>query len=161
MAAQLFLDKVQDKQEVTEREQRRFQKIVDEKTKILIPMRQLLKRMMDAGVVVTNQSIHDFGARTKNHAPQNLEVWEAESSPHWLPGTSLFLDHPAEIEIAVSNPNNKDKEGLVVIQCTTEHPSAYLLRGPFYNVADACQALALFLSASTVRVERPEEMTKP
>lgn len=131
------------------------QKVIDEKNTILIPIRQLLKRLTDVGVNVTHHSAHDHGIAARQYAPQELQVWEDKSSPHWLPGHSIYFDHPALVEIAVTNINQRD-EGLIVISCSSEHPEKYLLNGPFHSAEQACMALARFLSVCTLRIDRPE-----
>ena len=133
-------------------------KIIDSKNISLIPIRKLLKTLVDAGVHVSHSAIHDHATAIRPQAPQALAVWEGESSPHWQPGSSLYLDHPAVMEIAITNPHQQQDEGLVVISCSTEHPMSGMLTGPFMSIEEACLALAQFLSASTVRIDRPQDL---
>lgn len=161
--AHVFLQEFNKHIQQSERKSDRERRIVEEKNKLLVPLRKMLKQLMDAGVFVTHQSVHEHGVRVRTYAPQPLEVWEAQSSTHWQPGSSLFLNHPAQIEIAVSNPQHVDKEGKIVIRCATPHPLSHMIEIPFYDPIEASMALAKFLSQSTVRIERPDaiEDTRP
>ena len=155
-ATKVFIQQYNQRMSKSEQESARQTRIINEKSNLLIPLRMMLKKLMDAGVVVSNHSEHEHGMHQKAYAPQPLQVWESESSPHFRPGGSLYLDDPAHLEIAVSNPVHQKEEGLFVIKCATPHPLEHLLRGPFYKAEDACYALAQFLSASTVRIDRPD-----
>lgn len=155
-ATKIFLEGFNHRMSKGERESARQTRIINEKNNLLIPFRMMLKRLMDAGVVVTNHAQHEYGIQQKAFAPQELRVWEGESSPHFQPGGSLYLDDPAHLEIAISNPVNEKEEGLFIIKCVTPHPSEHLLRGPFNSAEEACRALANFLSGSTVRIDRPD-----
>lgn len=136
----------------------RDERIVEEKSALLIPLRMMLKKLIDAEVFVTNNAIHDNSLRTKTYAPQKLQVWEASSSPSWLPGGSIFLDHPAQLEIAVTNPSKKDNASKIIISCVDNHPEKHLFQTPFETAEEACRALAEFLSSSTVDIKNPDAL---
>lgn len=155
-AASEFFFLVKSKVDKLTKTEEHNKKIVADKNHILIPIRKLLKKLVESGVYVENYASYDFNAKIRHYAPQELKVWENESSPHWQPGNSIYLDHPAMIEIAVTNMNQREKEGLISISCTTYHPNSNLLRGPFRDVEQACMALIKFLGESVVRIERPE-----
>lgn len=129
-------------------------RIIAEKNQILIPIRKLLFKLMGAGLYVNNNGQHDHHLISRNYAPQLFEVYENESSPHFLPGSSIYFDHPVAVEIAVPNAKDRDQEGLIKISCATPHPNASLLMGPFRTTEEACSALVRFLSSSTIRIER-------
>ena len=150
-----FFLQFQHRERISNKKEDVNSKILQDKNKTLIPVRKLLKRLVDAGVFVTHNAMYEPGNIIRSFPPQELTVWEAPSSPHWQPGGSLFLDHPAHIEIAINNGKHQECEGLIAISCTTEHPNRNLLRGPFHNTEEACMALAKFLSESTIRIERP------
>lgn len=154
-AAQEFLDSFEQRMHLEQNRLVRHEKIIAEKSQALIPFRMLLKKLVDAGAYVNHHGLHDPGSMVRSHAPQLLQVWEDQSSPKWQPGVSLFLDHPAKIEIAIPNPNQQTDHGVVVVMCSTDHPHSYLLKGPFVTIDEACVALAKFLSLSTQRIERP------
>jgi len=129
-------------------------RIIAEKNQILIPIRKLMFKLMNAGLYVHNQGQHDYHLISRNHAPQLFTVYENESSPHFQPGSSIYFDHPANVEIAVPNQKDRDSEGLIKISCASSHPNGTLLIGPFYTSEEACSALVRFLSLSTIRIER-------
>jgi hypothetical protein len=154
-ATALFLRRFQERERVQTRRQDTNQRLVEEKNKALIPIRKLLKLLIDAGVQVTHESACRSKATGRSYPPQPLQVFENESSAHWRPGSSIFLEHPAVLEIAVTNLPHRAAEGLVRIACSSPHPDAHLLTGPFTTSNAAVQALAEFLARSTVRVDRP------
>lgn len=121
----------------------------DRKSELLIPVRQFLLELVKIGVVVTHSSKYEGRA---SEPPVPLEPYENESSPRWSPGISIFLDHPAAIEISIPN---HEAEGVVQIHVSSKHPRTELLRGPFDSMEEACRALSRFLALDTTRVERP------
>jgi hypothetical protein len=133
-------------------EKARAQRADDErerKSLELIPIRQFFSKLVSIGVVVTHSAKYNGKAA---QPPQLLEPFENETSPRWAPGVSIFLDHPAAIEIAIPN---YPAEGVVHINVSSAHPRAELLRGPFSDMDEACRALSRFLALDTARVERP------
>lgn len=157
-AAALFYRRFQEVERMQTRRQSTNEKLVQEKNLALVPIRRLLKTLMDAGVHVTHEAATHSSAAPRSEPPQPLQVYEHASSPHWQPGSSLYLSHPAVIEIAVCNHRDRAEEGLVRIACSSNHPDAHLLQGPFHTSNDAVRALADFLGRSTVRVDRPEAL---
>lgn len=129
------------------------ERVVRDKHTRLIPMRQLLKRLVDLSVQVHHAETYSSSRRI-SQPPQPLEVYEDTSSAPWHPGQSLFLEHPAKIEIAVPNAHQESTEGQVVIRISTEHPESHLLTRRFDSMKDACVAMARFLSFSTVKIDR-------
>ena len=116
---------------------------MEQKEKSLLPMRMMLKKIVDAGLIVNNANCYHLSL--KNLEDQEFKVYEADSSPSWRPGTSLYIDHPARIEIAV--PNNVKKEGELIIRFSSEHPDANDFNGRVFNTSqDACKAFASFLA---------------
>lgn len=152
---QEFLDKVDDKQKTQNIELVHQERAIARKNSHLIPLRQFLHGLAQCGVHVPHGAMHDPMAMTRHLNPQPFSVQEGESSPIWKPGISLYIDHPATIEIAISNPDREQADGLVVISCPDYHPKRHLLHGPFWNVDDAIMALSQFLVETTVRVDRP------
>lgn len=151
-----FLHTVEDRHVRQARIARLNEEIVLQKNKHLIPLRKLLKRLMDLNLVVTNSARHAGGIVSPNTAPVSLQVHEGDSSPTWAPGISLFLEHPAELEIAVPNEKDVKELGLVVIRCSTHHPDSSLFNGPFHTSGAACEALAEFLARNTQHMNRQE-----
>lgn len=129
------------------------ERVVTEKNKTLQPVRLLLKKLMDLGLVVHHSDRFMRHRSSETPTPQLFEVYENQSSPSWYPGISLFFDHPAQVEIAIPNHDEHDK-GVVIIRSTSEHPEAHLLHQRFQTVDDACLALSTFLAHNTVRLER-------
>ena len=154
LAVEEFLERFHSRERLAGRQRHNREKTISAKSEMLIPMRKMLKHLVDAQVYVTHHAMHEQGHTARNiTAPQQLLVYESESSPRWQPGESLFLDHPARIEIAIPNTHQRQHEGVVVVACSTPHPHDYLLRGPFVTMEEACVALARFLSESTVRID--------
>jgi len=149
-----FFSLVEKRQTEDSKRSEQNKRIIAEKNQILIPIRQLLYKLTAVGLYVNHQGQHDHHLMTRNFAPQPFQVWENESSPHYAPGSSLYFDHPVAVEIAVPNQKDREAEGLVKISCTTPHPHAKLLAGPFRTTEEACAALVRFLSSSTIRIER-------
>lgn len=152
-----FFSVVDKRQQQEEKRQETSKRVIAEKNAILIPLRKMLARLQEAGVFVHHNAFYDYSLTHRIQAPQELKVWENESSPLWQPGSSIYLDHPAVMEIAVCNPKDRDTDGLIRISCTTPHPQANLLSGPFHTAEEACLALARFLAQSTIRVERGDD----
>lgn len=154
-AFQKFLDTLGERNSREQRRKMAEQEIINAKDRALIPMRQLLKRLVDMNLIVSNAGRFDTGRFYENPAPVSFEVAESESSPRWRPGNSLYLDHPAEIEIAIPNQSDQGDLGVVIITCTTDHPDKSMLQGPFRTMGQACEALAEFLARSTEYTSDP------
>ena len=152
-AYQLFLQDYQNRQSQSKAQANVQEGLARDKHQRLIPMRQLLKRLVDLSVQVHHAESYSASRRT-SQPPQPLEIYEDQSSDPWRPGQSLFLEHPAKIEVSVPNPHQESTEGKVVIRISTDHPHAYLLNRRFDSVKDACVAMARFLSLSTVKIDR-------
>lgn len=143
-----FLTTVVDNRTRAQREQRRNEEIIHKKDLQLVPVRKLLKRFMDLNVVVANASRYRRGEITIA-PPVSLAVTEGASSPSWAPGNSLFLDHPAELEIAIPNDKDIADQGVIVIRCSSDHPDSAMFNGPFRSIEEACLILAEFLAKHT------------
>lgn len=153
-AFQRFLTTVGEKQARAQRRRMSEEELIEQKSKQLIPMRQFLKRLIDLGIVVSHTEQYNARFSRETPAPVSFTVTEGPSSPRWSPGVSLFLEHPAEIEIAIPGAAHLDEDGAVVVRCSTEHPDSGILQGPFANMNEACEALADFLARSTEHVAR-------
>lgn len=151
-----FLHTVEERRSREQRRKNTINEIVESKDRELIPMRQLLKRMVDMNLVVTNASLHAGGIIPTNIAPATFMVHEGTSSPRWRPGNSLYIEHPAELEISIPNAKDRDEVGVVVIRSSTPHPDEPLLRGPFRTMTEACEALAEFVARNTEHINSPE-----
>lgn len=151
-----FLTTVGDRRSREQRIQRVKEDTIRQKDLQLIPIRKLLKRLVDLNLVVSNASRYAGGIVPTNTAPVSLAVTEGPSSPSWAPGNSLYLEHPAELEIAIPNDKDTEDQGIVVIRCSTDHPDSSLFNGPFRNIGDACEALAEFLARNTEHMNSPD-----
>lgn len=153
-----FLSAVDQKQKQQHLETTHQSRAIARKNKHLIPLRQFLLGLSQCGVYVNHGSLYDPMRITWHLNPQPLQVTEGESSPSWKPGVSLYLDHPAQIEIAISNPDKEPHDGLIIITCPDFHPHRHLLHGPFRSSDEAIDALSQFLVKNTVRVDRPDHL---
>lgn len=149
-----FFSLVEKRQHEESKRNEQAKRIIAEKNQILIPIRKLLFKLMNAGLYVNNSGQHDYHLISRSFAPQLFVVYENESSPHYQPGSSIYFDHPVAVEIAVPNAKDRDQEGIIKISNSTPHPNGNLLVGPFRTTEEACTALVRFLSSSTIRIER-------
>lgn len=124
------------------------------KAELLLPVRKLLKKLDSMHLVVNNAERYSTTYTGDDAlAPQVFRIYEAESSDSWAPGTSLFFDHPAQVEIAIPNERDQDRLGVVVIRSISRHPDQILLQGPFRTVDTALIALSTFLAKNTARID--------
>jgi hypothetical protein len=124
------------------------------KSQKLVPLRKLLLRFVDRGIVVSHCERDSVASR---RPAQAFLVYENESSPRFLPGVSIYFDHPAQVEIAIPNDSDIGTLGEVVICCATPHPDSPMLQGPFRSMRDAALALADFLARNTISIDRSEK----
>ncbi len=133
--------------------------IILEKDKILQPIRDLLKRFVDLGVWVYDKNKFERVLPKSDGdklPPRLFATYEDPSSPRWLPGYSLYIEHPADIEIAVPDVKDREKFGLIVISCKENPHSGILDNRIFRDVDSACMAISEFLSKNLVKVGRLE-----
>lgn len=154
-ATEKFFSTFTERMHLSQKQQERDQRILSVKSEMLIPIRMMLKKLIDARTHVENSGLHDLGIKNRSFAPQLLEAWESESSPKWQPGGSIFLDHPAHLEIAVTNAKGKE-EPRIHISCVDAHPHSHMFQESFQSSEEACEALAKFLSLNTVKIENPD-----
>ncbi len=155
-ALALFINKVKEQDENFAKKNSRSDEIKKEKNKILLPIKKFLAQMMEYQVFVKSAKIFDPNNGSLEFPPVLFQVFEDNSSPSWSPGNSIFLENPAEIEIAVLNRNDRIKnDGLIVIKCSSPHPKDALFKHYFKNADEACLRLAEFLAESVVRIEAP------
>ena len=145
-----FLAAMESTQKKEEKKVLRSDQISHDKSLKLIPVRKLLQRFKEMDLWVRNtDSFGHSPLHAPSTSPQKFEPYENESSPSWAPGVSVFFDHPAAVEIAI--PNDPEKEGVVVIRCSTRHPNSNLFTKKFENMQDACIALSEFLGLNALR----------
>lgn len=133
------------------RKKREDEDIRQSKSEKLMPIRMLLKQLMNLDLRVRNSAYNKPDA-----PPQPLVMGEEPSSPSYAPGTSLRLDHPGVLEIAIPNGPDVARLGVVVINCSQKHPHAHLFETPFRTMDSACEALAEFIALNTLaRKSRP------
>lgn len=126
---------------------------IKRKEQLLIPVRVLLKKFVDAGLMVENAE--KFSSYAHHLDPQPFQVYEGPSSPTWAPGTSLYFDHPATVEIAVPN---EEKNGIISIRVASHHPDANILHKKLMTIEDVCQALSKFLAKNTLSLKNPDKL---
>lgn len=153
VAVELFYSMLKKKNMAEREREYNDDKIIQYKNKEIIPIKKFLKTLIDNGVYVHSHTKFSVGEIEIDHKAKKLTVYEDRSSPHWEPGYSLYLEDPAQLEITVTNPSQKNKEGLIVFAVRSEHPDSHLLTGPFSDASQACIALAKFLSINTVFVK--------
>lgn len=153
-AFDLFMEQIKEREHAKKIRERTEKDIILQKSKVLVPIRKLLKRFQDMGIIVKNAETFAKELSLVNREPVLFRVYEDPSSKTWAPGVSIFFDHPAVIEIAVPNENQRSEHGVVVVTCASDHPLKYLLNGPHRSIDGACEALANFLAKNTEYVSR-------
>lgn len=158
-----FLKHVQTHEKAVQRISKHSSKVAEEKNKKLAPVRKLLQQIKELGVSVYHTEYYQD--RSGSYPPQPLDPFKNESSPSFRPGYSIYLNHPAKIEIAIPNEDDRSHPGVIIIACTTDHPHASLIAGPFYSMDAACLGLAEFLAKSMVNMtqlpdKKPEAPTE-
>lgn len=138
--------------------------VIERKRKTLAPLRDFLQKFVDLGLIVAHSGVGEPGISA--YAQKSFTFYETESSPSWAPGVSLYFDHPAEVEIAISNDSQQEKDGLVVIRSVTNHRDRLMLHQTFRTVDQAKDALAKFLGKNAISIEndpraRKAALTKP
>lgn len=114
---------------------------------------EFLQKFVDLEVFVNHTDSYTKNTRTmEGIIPQLFHFYWMDTSPTWAPGLSIWIDHPATIEIAV--PNNPEEEGVVVIKVASHHPYSYLVEQKFYTYENACIALGKFLGRCTTSIKQ-------
>lgn len=154
-ALERFNQMVDEREEQERQRQAEDDAIRLDKSEKLMPVRMLLKSLMDLDLTVRNS------AYANPDAPlQPLRMVEEPSSGSYAPGVSLRLDHPAVLEIAIPNAPDVARLGVVVINCAQKHPHGHLFETRFKTVEAACEALAEFIALNTVaRKRKPHALT--
>ena len=147
-----FRDKLAEMNRQQDHQRLADHEMTEKKDRELIPVRKLLQQIVEMNIQVSNASRWDGGTRVTDLTPKPFQVSENKSSDPYLPGNSLYIDHPAAIEIAVPNPREQEEKGVVVILCSTDHPHKSMLNGPFRSMDAACIALADFIAENTEHV---------
>jgi len=152
-AFQDFLAAFDEKTRQKSTRETREEQVARKKRDMLEPIALLLERLSRLGLVVEDAR---SAARQPGFA-QGVEarftVEEGPSAPSWAPGVSLFIDHPAAIEIAIPNESDAFEKGPVVITCATQHPDRGMLVKKHLSVHAAAEALARFLAKNTLRIQ--------
>lgn len=140
------INEKEKKKTLVSQEERRIAQLKKDK---LQPIEKFLQKFVDLEVSVHHS---DKYANTKSSIPgdQKFSFYYVDSSKTWSPGISIWIDHPAVMEIAI--PNNPQEEGIVVIKVASHHPDSYLLEQVFHSYESACQAIGRFLAKNTVSV---------
>lgn len=147
----LFIQQVEKREKEKQHQQERASERAEEKSRKLIPVRKLLKKIQDTGLMVYHSE--RYTDRNTVSPPQRFTVFEDASSPSFQPGPSLYFDHPAQVEIAIPNDWDAEVMGVVCIRCSSSHPESGLFNGPFRSMDDALSALAEFLARSAVSMD--------
>lgn len=158
----VFLNNVESQEKQKNIVEKNKEEIRREKNLILMPIKLLLKRIEDTGVMVWDSQRFSRGmlkSDARKLPARQLKVYEDESGPMCQPGKSLYLKHPADIEISVPNDKDKEKNGLIQISCS-ENPHKGIFNKTFRNVEDACEAIVDFLSKNTISIMSNEDANK-
>ena len=143
-----FVALCRQRQQHTHARDRYARHLAEQKSQMLIPVRQTLQRLVEAGLVVP-------GWDTKRDPrPVSFEVFEDEASPSWRPGTSLQFRNPVPVEIAVVNPIDRAAHGVFAVTLGAPHPDQGILARRFDDSEALCVALAEFLGRNAIAAKR-------
>lgn len=135
------------------------QLIINKKQQDLKILQTFLKKFVDHELYVSHKNTYTWQRKLNLDEEGEKFIFHLiESSKSWSPGISIFFEHPAEVEIAI--PNNPEDAGVVVMTVSTPHPDQHLLEQKFYNFNQACEALAKFLSKSTIKIKEYKKSKK-
>lgn len=124
------------------------------KHKLLIPVRQLLKKIQDLNIMVDNATKYSHGSTKTNLEPVLFVVKERETTtPTLAPGKAIHFEHPADIEIAIPNEQDYPLLGVIKINCSTDHPDRLMLTQKFNSIDEACDVLAEFLAKNVASLK--------
>lgn len=139
---------------------REDREIAEQKRKQLKTIEDFLQKFVDLSISVNHCHFYTKNTATlQDVEPQLFQFTLVDSSKKWEPGISIWFNHPAEVEIAI--PNKPEKQGVVVIKVSTEHPDAYILEQRFANFQSACEALGKFLGGCTTSIgKNPRDYMK-
>jgi hypothetical protein len=149
-----FFTEFDEKARQSSRRGTREDEVAKKKRETLEPIAELLGRLANLGLVVPDARSASGQPGFPQGREATLTVTEGPSSPSWAPGVSIFIDHPAEIEIAVPNESDIRDKGPVVISCATSHPDRGMLVQKHASVHAAADALARFLAKNTLRIQK-------
>lgn len=149
-----FLNAFEERKAGMDEKGKFHEQTIRRKETLMTPLRRVLKKMVDAQIVVEN---HEKYQRMKgNLEPKMFEIYEGPSSPSWAPGTSLYFDDPAEVEIAIPNEHSVQEMGTICIRVVSDHPDKYLFDKKFSNYKEALSAVMIFIGRSTLEVKKKE-----
>lgn len=115
---------------------------------------KFLNKLVNMEVYVNNSEIYLLNNRSISELkPQKFSYRLDSSSKRWAPGISIFIDHPATMEIAI--PNKPEEDGVVKIHLASAHPQSHIFHGTFLTHLQACEALGFFLSQSATSIGKP------
>lgn len=128
-------------------------KITELKKQTLMPIAQFLDKFIEVEAVVYPYNYYSKNLKMEYITdPKPFKYCWIDSSKKWSPGVSLWIEHPAQIEIAI--PNNVNVYGEIFVHVASEHPDSYILEHKFSNVSQVCEALGIFLGKCTVAIHK-------
>lgn len=148
---QEFLSAFDDRKKKESHRAQHERRKIEQKRELLKPIRNFLQHFVTMGLVIQDARAGDPGISPD--AQQKFAFYEAESSPTWGPGISLYFDHPAEVEIAIPNDSQIPEYGPVVIRSVTNHKDRNMLHQKFHSVDAAKDAVARFLGKNALAIE--------
>lgn len=123
---------------------------IEKKRRLLMPIKDLLDKFTELGLIVSDSKIGMGGVPL--NSTQKFVFYEGPSSPAWAPGVSLFFDHPAEVEIAIPNDIDVEKNGIVIIRTVSLHKDRFLFDKKFTTIDMAKDTLARFLGKNAIAI---------
>lgn len=121
-------------------------RISEGKLKKLTNIRAFLTKIADMKVVVNHSEFYSL-ARIHAVSPVVFSFCLGDSSTAYAPGVSIFIAHPAAIEIAI--PNDVI-HGRFRVSVTSHHPDSFMIDGWHQSDDDVCDALGKFLAKNAI-----------
>lgn len=177
-AFQNFKEKASEKLDHNRKEEEKRLKIIEEKKKVLLPIRNLFNRFMEMQLMVKNSKKYLISPIVNKEAIKTIEeadeVFFKFYKKHTIggnaPGIDFVIKHPCEITITVLNKKiernketkeafEKDYEIRVIVE-ETRCPHVDLIKKDFKTSDSACMALSSFFALNAEDIKNPDALEK-
>lgn len=146
----VFLKEVKEKEKRLTNLNKINYAIAENKKAKLQEVTNFLNKFVNAQIAVNHTDMYRYDIVTRlGLEPQQFSyrVDDSKNQNCW-PGYSVFIDHPANIEIGI--PNDEDKMGVVLVSIEGANSYNYLLNKKFFSLKEFYTAFAHYISQSMV-----------
>lgn len=148
-------------------EEQKNEIIINEKKKVLLPIRNLFRRFKEIGLVVPNAKTYNFDYSANfNNENINPEVFfdfsQRSTIGKHAPGIDFIIRNPCEMVISIPNKNNIERYGVVsisVVESKCQHLE-YIMNKKFKNIEEVVNALSSFFALNAIRINNPNNSQK-